>query len=132
MWLSRPAVIVFASAAAVATGCGGGDSPVVDRDGNLQLRLDEYRILPAQLAVRPGRIHIVAINDGVLTHNVVVQVPAESEEEKPRELARTETAHAGQTVTADVVLKPGTYRLACTIGNHVNLGQFATLEVRER
>jgi hypothetical protein len=57
-------------------------------------------------------------------------VPAESEQQKPRPLGRTDTAHAGQTVTADVVLKPGTYRLACTIGNHVNLGQYATLEVR--
>jgi plastocyanin len=129
MWLSRPAVILFASAAAVAGGCGGDDL-VVDRDAVLHLKLDEYRIRPGRIAVRPGRIRIVARNEGVLTHNVVVQVPAESEVQKPRQLARTDTAHPGQTVTAAVVLEPGTYRLACTIGNHVNLGQFATLEVR--
>ena len=130
MWLSRPVMILLACAAAAVGGCGGDDDAVVDRDGALQLKLDEYRILPSEITVRPGRIHIVARNEGVLTHNVVVQIPAESEEKKPAALGRTDTAHPGQTVTADVTLKPGTYRLACTIGNHVNLGQYAKLVVR--
>jgi plastocyanin len=111
------------------SGCGGA-ATVVDRDGTLQLTLDEYRIAPARIQVRPGRVHIVARNRGVLTHNVVVELLPRSGEVAPREVGRTRTAHPGQTVSVDVVLAPGTYRLVCTIANHENLGQYATLSAR--
>jgi hypothetical protein len=42
---------------------------------------------------------------------------------------KTPTAHAGDTVTGDAYLQPGTYRLTCTIGNHDNLGQYGRLVV---
>jgi plastocyanin len=125
-----PAVAV--AAAALLAGCGGAGETVVDRDGTLRLTLDEYRIQPEQIEVRAGRVHIVARNRGVLTHNVAVQEYAESEEATPTVYGRTRTAHPGQTVTTDEDpnLEPGKYRLACTIANHENLGQFGILYVR--
>ena len=118
--------------AAWAGGCGDDGETVVDRDGTLRLTLDEYRIQPEQILVRAGRVHIVARNLGVLTHIVAVQSSAESEEATPAVYARTRTSHPGQTVSTDPdpALKPGKYRLVCTIANHENLGQFATLYVR--
>jgi plastocyanin len=125
-----PALAV--AAAALLAGCGGAGETVVDRDGTLRLTLDEYRIEPEQIEVRAGRVHIVARNRGVLTHNVAVQEYAESEEATPVVYGRTRTAHPGQTVTTDEDpnLEPGKYRLACTIANHENLGQFGILYVR--
>jgi plastocyanin len=125
-----PAVAI--AALALLPGCGGDGDVVVDRDGTLRLTLDEYRIEPEQIEVRAGRVHIVARNRGVLTHNVAVQEYAESEEATPQVYGRTRTAHPGQTVSTepDPELGPGKYRLACTIANHENLGQFGILYVR--
>jgi plastocyanin len=132
MWLFRLALPGLALSGALLAGCGGGSKTIVDRDRVLRLTLDEYRILPERVAVAPGRIHIVARNVGRLTHNVVVERGGATSQTSPQVLARTATAHAGQTVTTSVFLRPGTYQLVCTIANHENLGQFATLYVRSR
>jgi uncharacterized cupredoxin-like copper-binding protein len=127
---SRGLLAALAAAAIVALGGCGGSGTVIDRDGELHLTLDEYRIVPDQIEVRAGRVHIVARDVGVLTHNVVVKSYADTEDANQAVYGRTATAHPGQTVTATVTLKPGKYRLACTISNHENLGQFGTLYVR--
>jgi plastocyanin len=132
MWLFRLALPAVLVTAAVVAGCGGGSNAVVDRDRILHLTLDEYRIVPDHIEVAPGRIRIVARNVGRLTHNVVVERSGATTVAAPQVLARTPTAHAGQTVTASATLRPGKYRLACTIANHENLGQYATLVVRDR
>ena len=49
----------------------------------------------------------------------------------PREYARSRTAHPGETVVARAVLRPGRYRLVCTLANHDNLGQYGVLIVRQ-
>jgi plastocyanin len=128
MWVFR----ALAVSGALLAGCGGTAKTVVDHDRILRLTLDEYRIVPERIAVSPGRIRIVARNVGRLTHNVVVERGGGTAEASPQVLARTPTAHAGQTVTTSVVLRPGAYRLVCTIANHENLGQFATLYVRQQ
>jgi hypothetical protein len=96
----------------------------------IRLRLDEYRILPSRISVRPGRIKIVATDTGVLVHNVRILAPNSESTRNPVSLGGTDPAHPGQTVSAKVVLPPGRYRLACTLLNHVDLGQTGTLIVR--
>lgn len=94
------------------------------------LRLDEYRIEPQRITVRAGRVTIVARNVGRLTHNVAIvpydRAPVGARE---RRYARSATAHPGQTVSARAVLRPGRYRLVCTLANHDDLGQWGELEV---
>lgn len=126
-----PALIALAAIASIA-GCGGSGEVVVDRDGILRLTLDEYRIEPEKLEVRAGRVNVVARNRGVLTHNVAILEFHEGDEADADTYARTPTAHPGQTVSTDPdpVLEPGKYRLACTIANHDDLGQFGVLYVR--
>jgi hypothetical protein len=74
----------------------------------------------------------VATDTGRLTHNLVVESITD-DPTKQVVYGRTDTAHAGQTVTErdPLVLKPGRYRLACTIANHENLGQYGTLIVQK-
>jgi hypothetical protein len=132
MWVFRLALPAVVVSAALVAGCGGEAKTVVDRDRILRLTLDEYRIVPERIHVAPGRIRIVARNVGRLTHNVVVERAGGSSGAAPQVLARTATAHAGQTVTTSVTLAPGRYRLACTIANHENLGQYGTLSVGNR
>lgn len=116
-------------------GCDNGDDAVRDRDNTLQLRLEEYRITPQEIRVREGRVHIVARNRGRLTHNVAIESFSNSPEtDEIVEFGRTTTAHADETVSEEVAidLKPGKYRLVCTIANHDNLGQYGTLFVSGR
>jgi hypothetical protein len=125
---TRATLALLLSAGALATGCG--EDPVVDRDGVLRLELTEYAVAPQDIVTKAGQVRIVARNRGVLTHNIaVVTAPDPGEDEE--ELGRTDTAFPGERVTErePIVLRPGRYRLVCSIANHDNLGQYAELEV---
>jgi hypothetical protein len=122
------ALMAVLGAAAVAVGCGGEPAAVTVPDRTLRVTLDEYRIRPQNVRMQAGRIHLVAVDEGRLTHNLVVESITD-DPTKEVVYGRTDTAHHGQTVTErdPIVLKPGRYRLACTIANHDNLGQYGTL-----
>jgi plastocyanin len=131
MALRRPTLLALAgAAAALLAGCGS-DAPYVPASGRaVSLRLDEYRVLPQRVTVPAGRVRIIARNVGRLTHNVaVVQFDRPLGEDEERQYARTPTAHPGTVVRTAVTLKPGKYRLVCTIANHDNLGQYGELKV---
>ena len=131
MWVRRatPFALVAITLAA-ATGCGDDDPYVPAHDRTVRVRLDEYRVLPTRITAPSGRLRIVGRNVGRLTHNVaVVQFERPLGDEQERQYARTPTAHPGERVSATVTLKPGKYRLICTIANHDNLGQYGELKV---
>ncbi len=114
-----------------AAGCGGGPEEIEGR--TLRLRLDEFRIMPQDVKVSPGRLRIVATNTGRLTHNVKIVRRDEDDLEAPAtEVGGTRTAQPGESVPVTFAdLEPGEYRLACTIANHDDLGQYGTLVVEE-
>jgi uncharacterized cupredoxin-like copper-binding protein len=112
-------------------GCGGGPS-YTHVDGRvLKIDLDEYRLRPENLEVPAGRIRLEATNSGRLTHNLAVESFDREEGEEPTLYGRTDTLHPGEhgTEREPIVLKPGKYRLVCTIGNHDDLGQYGELKV---
>jgi len=125
-----PLCAVLALCSAAVFGCGR-DAPYVPATGRtLTLRLDEYRVLPSRVTAPAGRLRIVARNVGRLTHNVaIVQFDRPLGEDEERQYARTPTAHPGQVVRTTATLKPGKYRIVCTIANHDNLGQYGELKV---
>jgi hypothetical protein len=113
----------------------GDDEPFAraQRDGRIAMTLDEFRLDPQKVFSPTGRVRIVATNRGRLTHNIAIEEDDENLEPgvQPREYARSRTAHPGQTVVARATLRPGRYRLVCTLANHDNLGQYGVLIVRE-
>ncbi len=110
-------------------GCGSDDVFRTDRP-ILRLTLDEYRVVPQSIVVKPGRMKFDVRNTGRLTHNLAIQIP-EGPDGKPEEIARTETMQPGERAEAiKVTLLEGEYRLVCTIANHDDLGQFGSLKVR--
>jgi hypothetical protein len=126
------ALMAVLGAAAVAAGCGGEPAAVAVPGNTLRVKLDEYRIQPQNVRMKAGRIHLVAVNEGRLTHNLVVESITD-DPTKEVVYGRTDTAHPGQTVRErdPITLKPGHYRLADTIGNHENLGQYGELTVEK-
>lgn len=110
--------------------CGDDDVFRTDRP-ILRLEVDEYRIVPQNVVVKPGRIKFQVRNTGRLTHDLVVEIP-DGPGGKPIRIARVPTMQPGETgEPVKATLRPGEYRLVCTIANHDDLGQYGKLEVRE-
>ena len=132
MSFPRPpkAILAALALAAAIAGCGGKD-PVPVEGRTLVLRLDEFRILPQDVSVEPGRLRIVATNIGRLTHNVKIVRRDEDDLEAPViEVGGTRSTQPGESAAVTFEdLEPGEYRLACTIANHDDLGQYGTLLV---
>jgi plastocyanin len=127
----RVRLLLLALAALPAAGCGADVAYTRAPDRRVEVRLDEYRVLPEHIQVRAGRVTLVARNSGRLTHNLAVvqfERPLGDEEEKDYG-EPTKTLFPGETGETTVDLKPGKYRLVCTIANHDNLGQYAELKV---
>ena len=127
----RVTLLLLVLAALPAAGCGADVAYTRAPDRRVELRLDEYRVLPEHIQVSAGRVTLVAHNSGRLTHNLAVvqfERPLGDEEEKQYGQP-TKTLFPGQTAQTTVDLEPGKYRLVCTIANHDNLGQYAELKV---
>jgi hypothetical protein len=139
--------IALLGTTAVLAGCGGEPATVTDQDAVLRLKLDEYRIDPQNIRVQatavPMRIKIVATNVGRLTHTVKVEPLTDDTEREPDDSVLveedvpavpvqglTDNVPPGQIGRSeDICVYPGEYRLADTIGNHENLGQYGSLTI---
>jgi Cupredoxin-like domain len=128
--MRRLAALLLLGALTLA-GCGDGQSYTSAKDGVLKVTLDEYRILPENIQVPAGPIHIEAVNRGRLTHNLVIESVEHADGEEPTLYGRTDTLHPGERGSEQqpITLKPGKYRLTCSIGNHDDLGQYGELKV---
>lgn len=124
-----PGLLAAVALALLVAGCGGGHRTVV-AGSVLRLRVDEFRITPQLVQVRPGRLKIIAFNTGVLTHNVKIELEHRESGGQPIVLGGTPTALPGGEVEAKLTLAPGRYLMADTLANHTDLGQYATLIVR--
>jgi plastocyanin len=123
--------LLTALAIALLAGCSD-DRREAMPGGVVRVTLDDYAIAPQEVSVRSGRVELVARNVGRVTHNLRVEVPAGDPEEQAKPLATTPTAQPGQTVRATVRLRPGTYRMRCSLANHDDLGMYGTILVRRR
>lgn len=127
-------VLVAAAATLVLPGCGSEPSYARTSPGRIAVRLSEYRITPGFVQVGAGRVRIDARNTGRVTHNLAVvqfKRPLASQDERAYGKPAP-TLFPGQTGYTTVTLKPGKYRIVCTIANHDNLGQYGELKVTAR
>ncbi|MBJ7329008.1 MAG: cupredoxin domain-containing protein [Solirubrobacteraceae bacterium] len=130
--MPRRPVLMFVLAVVAATLPGCGEEPTRAQDGHLRVTLDEYRILPQKVTVPAGEVRITARNTGRLNHNLRVELPRQDPATPERTVGGTPTAGPHKTVSGTVRLSPGTYRLACTISNHDDLGMWGELTVTKR
>ena len=101
--------------------------------------LDEWKLVPAQAAVRAGRVSFVVRNDGSMTHEFVVlrsdrragglPVKGGKAVEAGRR-GRISQIASGASKRLVLRLQPGRYVLLCNLLGHYQAGQFAALRVR--
>jgi hypothetical protein len=89
----------------------------------LHVAMVEYRLTLSQGVVRAGRVSLEAIDFGVDPHNLRLQRLGASQEIGAPEL------RSRQRWDATVYLRPGVYRLWCSLPEHARLGMRATLRV---
>lgn len=88
------------------------------------LHLAEYRITPATLSVDAGIYTFTAINNGTISHALVLT--GNGVDGHTPDLAFAPGHSEGFTVT----LKPGTYTFFCPVDGHQGIGMQGTLVVR--
>ena len=131
----RVTLLLVALAALPVGGCGADRRYARAPDGRVEVRLDEYRVRPEHIEVRAGRVTSSRATTGRLTHNLAVEAvraPAGASRQGVR--ARPRRCSPGETGSehAPIILKPGKYRLVCTIANHDDLGQYGELKVEKQ
>ncbi len=87
------------------------------------LHLAEYRITPAQLSLDAGIYTFTAVNDGTISHALVLT--GNGIDGHTPDLAYGPGHSEGFTVT----LKPGTYKFFCPVDGHQGQGMQGTLVV---
>ncbi|HET9075101.1 MAG TPA: hypothetical protein VFN48_11010 [Solirubrobacteraceae bacterium] len=109
---------------------------------HLEVALMEYRLRPAHVVARPGRLVITVANVGALPHDLVVSratattttttTPAGPVTATSTVAARVPNLAPGTATTVTVDLAPGRYGLASSVGADASLGAQGTLTVARR
>ena len=113
-----------------AAGCGGNDgggatrTTTAEAGGTVTVAAHEYSFDPNRVVVSgAGALRIVLRNDGDLAHNIHLQRDG-------KDIGGTPSFAPGGTRSVRLRLRPGTYQLLCTVGDHAQLGMKGELTVR--
>jgi plastocyanin len=110
---------VTVAAAAAAAPLLGASPPT-----RVQVTALEFEYRLSRLSVRPGPALIELVNYGEDEHDLVLRRVGGSRSFRVRNIL------PGSRATLAVRLRPGIYRLWCSVGDHRNRGMRATLRVR--
>ena len=123
--LAVPCALLLAAA-----GCGGEDggkptrTVTTDAGGTLTVTAHEYSFDPNRIVVGgAGAVRIVLRNEGDLAHNIHLERDGE-------DVGGTPSFAPGGSRSVRLDLRPGTYELLCTVGDHAELGMKGELTVR--
>ena len=136
--ISIVAILVLASLALVAAGCGDDDEDTTaattteettgatgatgedgeEGAGASTVTMTEYSFSPSDVTVAQGD-SIEVVNDGAIPHNLTVE---------ETDLA-TEDLDGGASEELTVDVDPGDYEIVCTIADHEEQGMTGTLTV---
>jgi plastocyanin len=107
-----------ALAVAGCAGPGASQQPTITT-----LHLSEYKITPAQLSLDAGIYTFTAVNDGTISHALVLT--GSGVDGHTKDLA----FGPGHSESFTVTLRPGKYQFLCPVDGHQGLGMQGTLVV---
>jgi len=123
--LAVPCTLLLAAAGCGGSKDGGPTRTVTTAPGaTVTVSADEYRFDPNRVVVRgAGPLRIVLRNEGSVAHDIRVRRDG-------RDVGGTPSFAPGGRMAARLELRPGTYELLCTVGDHAQLGMRGTLTVK--
>lgn len=110
-------------AAVALSGCGGAEPTVQASGQRVALELDDFLIRPQNVRADAGELTFAVTNRGRLPHNFRLR-------DGGREVVEIATLLPGESATASARLRPGNYKMVCTVANHEQLGMTGRLVVR--
>jgi plastocyanin len=123
--LAVAGVALSVTACGSDSGGGGGKAVTFKKGQPIKVSGSEYKFDPGDITVEGGGgpATVEFSNDGSLAHNLRL-------EQGGQEVGGTPTFQGGETKSAQVDLRPGTYDMICTVGNHASLGMKGKLTVK--
>ena len=123
--LAAPCALLVLAAGCGGSDDGGGGRTVTTAPGaTVSVDAHEYSFDPDGLVVeRPGTVTIRLDNKGDLAHNLRVTRDG-------KEIGGTPSFAPGGSKSVRLDLRPGTYEMLCTVGDHAQLGMKGKLTVR--
>ena len=123
--MGRRTSIFFVCLLALAIGGQGFPAAAAPaKPQRIEIKGSEFKYEPKDVTARTGEIILVVTNTGATDHNIVIQDAA------GKDLAQIPVISPGKTEELKVTLRPGTYRLVCTLPGHKEAGMVGTLKVQ--
>lgn len=133
--LKHVMVIALAIGALVLAACGGqpaqqpaqppaGEQPAAPAPSaegqKVKVDMSEFKFAMAPAEVNSGKVTFELVNAGTVEHSFIIEGSA----------VKSEQIRAGQTVTMQADLKPGTYTVVCDVAGHKEAGMTMQLVVK--
>jgi uncharacterized cupredoxin-like copper-binding protein len=96
-------------------------TPAPKGGGTLTIGETEYKLTPSKATAKAGAVTVVAKNDGAIVHTL--EVEGNGVEKKTGDI------QSGSSASLKLNLKPGSYKMYCTVDGHRKLGMQGTLVV---
>jgi hypothetical protein len=118
-----PPRLLLAALAAIVLAAGCGGSAAVREPRRFTLVLDDFLIRPQSVRVAAGRLTLTVVNRGRIGHNLRIELGHHT-------VFSVLTLKPGARTTRSLRLRPGSYRVLCSVPQHEILGQYGKLVAR--
>lgn len=108
-----------------ATTAAATEVSTTDSAREEKIELSEWAIEPKDLELPAGKTKFIVTNVGEFTHNVAFSLEGQGIIGKSPDFKKDQNPQ-----TFEVDLKPGTYKMVCTIVGHEDAGMVGTLTVK--
>ena len=95
-----------------------------DEVQEVKLNIKEWKIEPASVELKPGKVRITVTNTGTLSHNVTILLDGDV-------MGATPTFAPGESpMVIELDMAAGAYDMLCSLPGHASQGQRGTITVK--
>lgn len=118
------------------TGAAPAAAGIDPREDGFEVALGEWAVTPEAESIRPGPATFVITNRGTMPHGFEIEREdaddsSGSGSSDDRDKVETRVLEPGESVSVDLNLTEGVYKLECNVEGHDDMGMEMLLEVRK-